>query len=340
MIPELDSIFYLTEQKPELLNNAANVLFLRARYSSKLDRIGKENLTCFQTFKPYADEFEGKGFDVISKLSETTAFDACIFLPNQFKQENLLNFVKAYQNLKEGGLLLSSMQNELGASRFETHQGELFGNIETCSKNKCRIFYSYKNAQVNKILLSDWKEKGELQLVSETGFFSRPGIFGWDKIDAGSALLSEFIPENLEGMGADFGCGYGYLSKLIASKCRAVTELYLYDAEMLALEACQRNLSSYQHLKTHFHWWDLTREIENQNFDWVVMNPPFHLGKNTDSKIGSKCIITASRTLKNSGVLYMVSNVKLPYEQVLKDDFSSYETLTIKFGYKVLKAIK
>jgi 16S rRNA (guanine1207-N2)-methyltransferase len=58
------------------------------------------------------------------------------------------------------------------------------------------------------------KRAGEQKILDEQ-FISRPGVFGWDKADQGSQLLLQHIPRNLSGRGADFGCGYGFLSSAI-----------------------------------------------------------------------------------------------------------------------------
>ncbi|HCJ19591.1 MAG TPA: methyltransferase, partial [Hyphomonas sp.] len=39
----------------------------------------------------------------------------------------------------------------------------------------------------------------------EAGVWSRPGLFSWNRIDAGSELLADSVPENIRGRGADFG---------------------------------------------------------------------------------------------------------------------------------------
>ena len=42
-------------------------------------------------------------------------------------------------------------------------------------------------------------------------FRTAPGMFSHDRIDAGSRLLAECLPETAKGAAADFGAGWGYL---------------------------------------------------------------------------------------------------------------------------------
>ena len=53
---------------------------------------------------------------------------------------------------------------------------------------------------------------GGPQIVPGLDAWSQPGIFAWDRIDPGSALLIEHLPR-LAGRGADLGSGLGVLSR-------------------------------------------------------------------------------------------------------------------------------
>ena len=62
-------------------------------------------------------------------------------------------------------------------------------------------------------------------LVEGLGLWSQPGVFSWNRIDPGSALLAQTLPA-LSGKGADFGCGVGYLAHTVLAS-PAVTHLTL-----------------------------------------------------------------------------------------------------------------
>ena len=83
-------------------------------------------------------------------------------------------------------------------------------------------------------------------------WLSRPGIFSWDRIDDGSALLARHLPDDLAGHVADFGCGWGYLARQMLQP--AVTHIDLIDAEHLALDAARANITD---PRASFHWLDL-----------------------------------------------------------------------------------
>ncbi len=46
-------------------------------------------------------------------------------------------------------------------------------------------------------------------------------MFSHDRIDAGSRLLAECLPETAKGVAADFGAGWGYLAAQLADGPRA-----------------------------------------------------------------------------------------------------------------------
>src|SRR5690606_4116336 len=70
--------------------------------------------------------------------------------------------------------------------------------------------------------------------------WSQPGVFAWDRIDPGTALLAQVLPP-MKGAGADLGCGYGALASVVL-RSPAVTALRLVDLDRRAVEAARRNI--------------------------------------------------------------------------------------------------
>jgi len=74
--------------------------------------------------------------------------------------------------------------------------------------------------------------------------------------------------------------------------------------------------------------------------DFIVMNPPFHEGKKTDFSIGLGFIKSSAAALSPRGVLYVVANAHLPYEDLLQAEFKTVEKLHEGGGFKVFTAHK
>ncbi len=91
--------------------------------------------------------------------------------------------------------------------------------------------------------LAEAVEAGRLRLVEGLGLWSQPGVFSWDRLDPGTALLLDHLPA-LAGRGADFGCGIGILAKaaLASAKVKAIT---LVDIDGRAVEAARRNVEDH-----------------------------------------------------------------------------------------------
>ncbi len=79
---------------------------------------------------------------------------------------------------------------------------------------------------------------------------SKPGLFGWDRIDAGSALLAAQLPAFLAAFPRaphsllDLGCGYGYLSLMAARQ--GPLAITATDNCAAALDACRENFARHR----------------------------------------------------------------------------------------------
>jgi 16S rRNA (guanine1207-N2)-methyltransferase len=155
--------------------------------------------------------------------------------------------------------------------------------------------------------------------------------------------LARYLPDHFAGKGGDFGCGSGYLSRaVLARDVSELQELWCIDADARAVRVCGRNVEG-RGGGVKMLWEDLT-QIESfsgpNDLDFIVMNPPFHEGKATDSMIGSAFIQRAAANLRPGGALYMVANAHLPYEAALRQAFSKVEKIFEEAGFKGYRAVK
>lgn len=182
---------------------------------------------------------------------------------------------------------------------------------------------------------------GEPQEVAALGLVSQPGIFSWDRLDPGSALLLPHLA-TLSGRGADFGCGIGVLA-LAALAAPKVTALTLLDVDRRAVEAARRNVVD---PRASVRWADLrdadSREADPAltRLDFVVMNPPFHDGGGEDRSLGQTFVRRAAAALRTGGRLWLTANRHLPYEAVLAPLFKRVTPVVAASGYKVFEAQK
>ncbi|SIT11369.1 methyltransferase [Neptunomonas antarctica] len=169
-------------------------------------------------------------------------------------------------------------------------------------------------------------------------FWSKPGIFGWDKIDRGSELLIQHLKELVKNHGAinsvlDIGCGYGYLSVHTARLLNA--RITATDNNAAAITACQANLDHHQ----------IDGEVSADNcaqkitprFPLVVCNPPFHSGFGVENDLTDRFLASAAQHLNRDGVAIFVTNLHIPLERKASRYFSLCDTPVVTDHFKLVR---
>ncbi|PQZ74004.1 MULTISPECIES: class I SAM-dependent methyltransferase [unclassified Brevundimonas] len=176
---------------------------------------------------------------------------------------------------------------------------------------------------------------GAMQQVAGLEAWSQPGVFAWDRVDPGTALLAGVMPP-MKGAGADLGCGFGALS-LVALRSPAVASLRLVDIDRRAIAAAKKNVED---PRVSFEWADVRTLPTAGELNFIVSNPPFHDGGTEDRRLGQNFIRQAAALLKTGGVLWLVANRHLPYEAELNAAFKRVKPVLDKGGYKIFEAVK
>lgn len=178
--------------------------------------------------------------------------------------------------------------------------------------------------------------EGGPQLVAGLGLWSQPGVFSWDRIDPGSAMLLDHLPP-LSGRGADFGCGIGILSHA-ALRAENVAGITLIDIDRRAIAAAEHNVDD---RRAQFLWADVrTAKLQPDCLEFVVMNAPFHDAGTEDRSLAQQFVGRAGEVLQSGGVCWLVANRHLPYEAVMKPLFRRVDLRFEADGYKIYEARK
>jgi 16S rRNA (guanine1207-N2)-methyltransferase len=339
--PALDALFVPVEQAMIDLR-ARRVLFLRARSGAALLRHAQAGWICQQSFKPEAERLEAAGMTV-SEPDPAARFERVLLLPARQRDEARAQFARAVQHLAPGGVLLASVANSEGARSAEADLARLTGPLLTTSKHKCRVFRSAPlDGPLDVERHRQWLALDALRPVAGGALLSRPGLFCWDRIDTGSALLAAQLPSTLAGRVADLGGGHGYLSCELLRRCPGITAIDLFEAEGRALEPARQNLEraaadSGRALEPSLHWHDVSRGVAGP-FDVIVSNPPFHQGRAGQPELGCAFIRAAAVALADAGSFWMVANRHLPYEATLSECFREVRCVTTADGFKVFEA--
>ena len=301
--------------------------FLRAEPSPFRDSDAEQSL------RPEYLRLKRMGWSVVPRL-EGDGYQLGQILLTKHKEENFANIARGWTLLGEGGTLVCAGANDDGAASLERQAGKIFGLAGSLSKFHCRVFWLTRG---DRLPPEYWTELGGLRPVADGSWVSQPGIFSWDRIDGGSALLASHLPDDLSGCVADFGCGWGYLGREILARAPAVTTIDLIDAEHRAVEAARANVTN---PRASVHWLDLATEAAPATYDAIVCNPPFHAGRAADPKLGQEIIAAAARALRSGGRFFVVANRGLPYDAVLASHFATVTRLADNNKFRVSVAVK
>lgn len=333
--PVLDTLLLPLAGGDIALPGAGQVLFLRARPGEALNRLPRDLFVCRQGFKPQHDALTRAGY---SMAENGGTYPLVLVLPQRQREENRALLAEAVNATQAGGIVLAAASNLEGAKTLEGDLAALMGQVTSVSKNKCRAFWArVEPGRVDAALQAEWLGADAPRPVADGRFMSRPGLFAWDRIDAGSRLLAENLPAGLSGRVADLGAGFGYLSDEVLSRYPAVTQLDVIEAEQRALDMARLNLARYGE-RVAFHWLDATGPLPGR-YDAIVSNPPFHIDRADRHDIGQAFIRSAAAALAAGGQLWLVANRHLPYEDTLTAAFKSVATIAQNNFFKVFKAV-
>jgi 16S rRNA (guanine1207-N2)-methyltransferase len=270
------------------------------------------------------------GAAAIEALADQT-LDAITMLAPPGSLERHYELAQALRALKPGAALTVLALKDKGGSRLRKELEGFGCTVTEESRRHHRICHAQRPAAP--IGLDEAIAAGAPRLVEPLGLWSQPGVFSWDRVDPGSALLAQTLPK-LGGDGADLGCGVGWLAKAVLANPK-VTSLALIDIDRRAIEAVRRNIDD---PRAQIAWADARGDHGLAGLDFVVMNPPFHDNGIEDRGLGFAFIAAARRALRKGGGLWMVANRHLPYEAKLDELFRVVIPRADKSGFKVIEA--
>ena len=313
---------------------SGRVLFLGAEPGFRLPEEWSADLCAVQGFRPDFRVLEGMRLASVSPCAEGTGYAAALVLAGRHRGRNELFIADAIERTTPSGLILVAGGKDDGVASLRKRLEGFAGLDGSLPKYHGLAFWFRRPA--DEAAAAELRAANPPMLV-EGRFRTTPGMFSFDRIDAGSQLLAANLSPDLSGTVADFCAGWGYLSAEVALRCPGVSALDLYEADFEALEAAKVNLEAASP-QTAFFWQDLLAEKVARRYDAIVMNPPFHKSRAAEPEIGVGMIRAAAAALKPGGRLLMVANRKLPYEKVLAAVFSRHAEIAADGLFKVFSA--
>jgi len=302
-------------------------LVIGARAADDLAPLGPDRMVIQQRHFPDHHALAARGFDVTTQ-AEGRFEAALVFLPRA-KPEARARIAEAAACLSAGAPLWIDGQKTDGVDSILKELRDLAGIDEVHSKAHGKIFRLTLPA-------GDWLPAGWAARPNHVapGFVTRPGVFSADGIDPGSALLARHLPERLPSRMVDLGAGWGWLAAQALSR-PGVEVIHLVEADSAALQSARDNIAD---PRARFHWADARDVALADPVNGVIMNPPFHDGRDADPRLGAAFIASAARLLTGAGRLWMVANRHLPYEAALARHFAQVTETGGDARFKIIEA--
>jgi 16S rRNA (guanine1207-N2)-methyltransferase len=306
-------------------------LFLNAQPLPAEGRALTPLLACEQGFRPHYLKLQKAGCDVAPTRADETGFAGAMFMLSRSRQLNEVMLSRAWDSVEPGGMILAAGDNNDGAKSLRKYVARHCGTVESLSKHHAIAFALPRTDAANPFPAQTKPRRG--------GYEIAPGMFSADGPDEGSRLLASHFNDRIDGDVADFGAGWGYLGTQLLQTAFRIDAFDSIEADHDSLQAARSNLEGLAgETRLGFHWLDVTQEPLPAQYDWIVMNPPFHEGRAAVPALGAAFIAAAASALKPGGTLLMVANRNLPYEAPLAQHFKSVSVLEDNGAFKVIEA--
>ena len=272
------------------------------------------------------------------------SFDRVIILAPQSRALGRRWLVEAHALLRPGGVLHLAGANNGGIQSLSTDAAAYFGAAHTLGyRQGCRVTATTRRdpppeappwAALPGIAPGTWHQ---LQVALPAGtvtLCSLPGIFSYDRLDAGTALLLQQL-ETCQGQRVlDAGCGYGPIG--VAAAYLGAEQVAMLDVNFLAVAAAQANVARLGLTGVTVEASDALHSVAERRYDVVLSNPPFHAGQAKDTAVAEAFITQARSLLNPGGRLLLVANRFLPYERLLLPWYTRVTVVAQNQGYRVL----
>ncbi|MEX0720248.1 MAG: methyltransferase [Balneolaceae bacterium] len=212
---------------------------------------------------------------------------------------------------------------------------EFFENVEQSkAKKKSRILILKKKKAPKEISIinSISLDNGDPATKNIQQYF---GVFSANNIDYATQYLVDHlqVKENEQRV-LDLACGNGVLANTIHNQAPD-REIHLQDDSFLAIESAKLNLDS---RFAHFHYNNTLEDFEDDFFDLVVSNPPFHFEYETNIEISIDLFSQVKRCLKPGGRFLCVANQHLNYKTHLEKIFNVIKTVAESKKFVIYEA--
>ena len=293
-------------------------------------------LSCYSTDTAVATNWRHSNVKLYTSVSPdfTDTFDTVVLFYPKSKEQLGFTLAQIKPAIGRQTQLFVCGDNKGGIKSLSSHAGKLGLSANKLDNAKHCLWFS---------LFGDFSQLADISAcsftISAAGesliLHSLPGVFNHGKLDTGTALLLDNLPQISHGTVLDFACGCGVVGAMLKRKHPAI-ELFSSDISQLAVKATELTLAA-NGLAGSVIAADGLPDTPKQ-FDCIVSNPPFHTGIKTDYSIVDSFIRQSAQRLAKHGSLTIVANSHLAYLELLQQAFKQVEVVAKANGFVVYRA--
>lgn len=233
--------------------------------------------------------------------------------------------------LAPGGVLWVYGAGDEGVMSVKKRLDSLFGSLEDLAVGgRCRVIQARDPVDSLASDLSDWVQPISDPRLPRDPWVSFPGCFAHGRVDEGTALLLSHLPVVTAGARVlDFACGSGVVAGVLCAGVSDV-EIVVLDNDALSLDAAGQNLPGATLILSQGF-----SELGFERFDWIVSNPPYHLGKAGTAAVLEELCIRAGEYLRPGGGLRCVVQSTHALAPILEKNFSTVSVIAETPGFRV-----
>jgi 16S rRNA (guanine1207-N2)-methyltransferase len=263
-------------------------------------------------------------------------FDVAVMVVPKGRDYARAMMMAARRTLRPGGLFYVVGPTEGGAKTCIVDMAEIFGNASTLKfKKRNRIGVSTQPETPPAYPAAWGADPTMLQQrqIGDSLLYTMPGIFSWESMDPGTALLIEHSGLLAGETVLDIGCGNGVLGlSLLKAGAGAVT---MTDENLLAVRCARANVDKRQSIEVLAG--DIYEPVADRTFDLIVSNPPFHQKFDVNTNVAHQIIRGAYDHLTPGGRLVIVANSFLKYDEVMAEHLARVRVIIDTGRYVILE---
>jgi len=219
---------------------------------------------------------------------------------------------------------------------FEKYIGETKTSL---AKKKARLIFSQFTLSADK-----HSTLPEPKVVTDPdiafSLYNYANTFSREQLDIGARLLLKHLPKGDNQKVCDLGCGNGvlgieFLKHFPSAHVTFVDESYMaLGAAKLSLEKMQGHTNNAKFVVSNCL--EEVLKQEQEHFDHIVCNPPFHQQNVITDHIAYQMFNEAKRALRKGGEFRVVGNRHLDYPHRLNKLFDGHEVLGSDAKFSVM----